>query len=236
MRDALDVGAWLSVYLCCSSVCVAALEIEIEGPDGWAKRLPTWRRRCVLCGDRPLTGYHVGLALTLIGVSLAGSVTDVLLHDGPPSNVLFSLALFTLIMATEDRYWYALNYEFHDAVARGEARDHFDIASQTTLYVVCVVVAFALWLGGAWIDGNVYEGIAVFWIASVGLVVTYPAVVWGLAPIYARVRRVLKQQADVVDAAQDGWSFLALYASAVWHVALARAVYLIAALVTARVP
>jgi hypothetical protein len=49
----------------------AAVEIEIEGADGWAHRLPTWVRRRtrfarwygLLMGGRPLTGYHLVMFL-----------------------------------------------------------------------------------------------------------------------------------------------------------------------------
>jgi hypothetical protein len=45
----------------------AAVEIEVEGPHGWAERLPTWfrtrgrvaRAYGLLMGGRPLTGYHL---------------------------------------------------------------------------------------------------------------------------------------------------------------------------------
>jgi hypothetical protein len=44
----------------------AAVEIEIEGPHGWAERLPTWfritpwyaRAYGILMRGKPLTGYH----------------------------------------------------------------------------------------------------------------------------------------------------------------------------------
>jgi len=41
----------------------AKLEIQIEGPNGWAEQLPTWRiekHRLLdwFFGGRPLTGYH----------------------------------------------------------------------------------------------------------------------------------------------------------------------------------
>lgn len=41
----------------------AKVEIQIEGPDGWAKNLPTWRIEKhwlldIFWGGRALTGYH----------------------------------------------------------------------------------------------------------------------------------------------------------------------------------
>lgn len=43
--------------------CFAKVEIHIEGGDGWAANLPTWRIEKhwlldVFFGGRPLTGYH----------------------------------------------------------------------------------------------------------------------------------------------------------------------------------
>ncbi|MGB2867681.1 MAG: hypothetical protein WBD36_04475 [Bacteroidota bacterium] len=41
----------------------AMVEIHIEGPDGWAAKLPTWRKESkwtkMLLGHKPLTGYHL---------------------------------------------------------------------------------------------------------------------------------------------------------------------------------
>src|SRR5580700_385073 len=43
----------------------ARVEIEIEGPNGWAANLPTWRVSNrwtkLFYGNRPLTGYHFWL-------------------------------------------------------------------------------------------------------------------------------------------------------------------------------
>lgn len=47
------------------SVVKAYFEVQIEGKNGWARNLPTWRIKnkithFLMCG-RALTGYHVGL-------------------------------------------------------------------------------------------------------------------------------------------------------------------------------
>src|SRR5918911_5602389 len=57
----------------------ALVEIEIEGPDGWAEKLPTWYRvtpgyarlfAAVLSG-KPLTGYHATmLPITVLSFHL----------------------------------------------------------------------------------------------------------------------------------------------------------------------
>jgi hypothetical protein len=50
-------------YVVLAAFVFAKLEIQIEGKDGWAKNLPTWRiEKHVLLdwfyGGRPFTGYH----------------------------------------------------------------------------------------------------------------------------------------------------------------------------------
>jgi hypothetical protein len=62
----IPILAWLSV----GAVTLAALEVQIEGPHGWAAALPTWRfgppwLRAILNG-KVLTGYHTFLWATLL--------------------------------------------------------------------------------------------------------------------------------------------------------------------------
>lgn len=52
-----------AVYLFFLCWVIAKLEIQIEGPNGWAEKLPTWRTAPNSWVNRllgkPLTGYHV---------------------------------------------------------------------------------------------------------------------------------------------------------------------------------
>ena len=51
---------------------LAKWEIQIEGKEGWAAKLPGWRvekgRLVRLAGGRPITGYHVFMTLFLIAL------------------------------------------------------------------------------------------------------------------------------------------------------------------------
>src|SRR5512138_3257381 len=55
-----------SLLLFAYALLFALVEIEIEGQDGWAMKLPTWYRRTplyarvfgFLLSGKPLTGYH----------------------------------------------------------------------------------------------------------------------------------------------------------------------------------
>ena len=51
---------------------LALLEIQIEGREGWAKNLPTWRLRGTwlnrLLGRQEFTGYHLHLNLLMLAL------------------------------------------------------------------------------------------------------------------------------------------------------------------------
>src|SRR4029077_20433942 len=54
----------MGLYFFAIAFVLAQLEIQIEGPRGWAEGLPTWRWQspAVLRGaGKPITGYHVFL-------------------------------------------------------------------------------------------------------------------------------------------------------------------------------
>ena len=75
-----------SVYLYVIAMMLALLEIQIEGKDGWAKKLPCWRPRYnsflariwrKIMNNKDLTGYHLsinGLILVFLHIPFfAGS-------------------------------------------------------------------------------------------------------------------------------------------------------------------
>lgn len=92
----------------------AKLEIEIEGRDGWAASLPTWRIDAhplldIFWGGRPMTGYHVWAFLTVLGFyhlpfawGLAWSL----------AGELRVLAFYAIFWIVEDYLWFAWNPAF----------------------------------------------------------------------------------------------------------------------------
>ncbi len=62
----------LLIFMVFLAFILALLEIQIEGKDGWAAKLPGWRIDkgwiMNLTGGRPLTGYHIYMAVFLISV------------------------------------------------------------------------------------------------------------------------------------------------------------------------
>jgi len=92
----------------------AAVEVEIEGPYGWAERLPTWRRTDgtiprafgrVMSG-RPLTGYH----LFMLPLPLAAFHLPFVF--GVPWSwraELVACAAYLVFAITWDFLWFVLN-------------------------------------------------------------------------------------------------------------------------------
>ncbi|HEX2503110.1 MAG TPA: hypothetical protein VHK00_04140 [Miltoncostaeaceae bacterium] len=109
MNEAVRVGV-----LCALALWFALIEIEIEGPHGWAVRLPTWFRTRgpagrvygALSGGKPLTGYHLFMA----------SLPLVILHLPFGYGVDWSWAAEVMVLATYlafaigwDYLWFILN-------------------------------------------------------------------------------------------------------------------------------
>jgi hypothetical protein len=63
------------VTLAIAATLFALVEIQIEGPNGWAARLPTWqvenRWTRLFWSAKPLTGYHLYTQLFIpVGILL----------------------------------------------------------------------------------------------------------------------------------------------------------------------
>jgi len=102
----LAVGAYLFLI----AFALAHLEIQIEGPHGWAAKLPTWRwdspgvRRWL---GKPVTGYHVWLMTVIL----------LLLHvpqfyGGSWEREADLLAMFFLLAVTWDVLLFGCNRHF----------------------------------------------------------------------------------------------------------------------------
>jgi hypothetical protein len=101
----------LLVFDILAAFVLAKLEINIEGKNGWASNLPTWKIQNkftkLFWGEQPYTGYHFWILIT----------TLTLFHL--PFFIfpsLWSLSLETLILGNyligvliEDVLWFALN-------------------------------------------------------------------------------------------------------------------------------
>lgn len=104
----------LSIYLFICALIWALLEIQIEGPHGWAAHLPTWRiEKHVLLdlfyGGRPLTGYHVwafSFVFVLFHMPFVWGI-----HWGWREE-LKVIGCYDLFWVAEDFLWFVLNPHF----------------------------------------------------------------------------------------------------------------------------
>jgi hypothetical protein len=88
---------------------LALWEIQIEGKDGWAAKLPGWRIEkgwlVKVTGGRPITGYHVFMTLFLI------TMVHLPLFFVPWSWRLESLLMgfYLGMVCLEDFMWFVFN-------------------------------------------------------------------------------------------------------------------------------
>lgn len=113
--------AMRSGYVFMLALTLAYLEVQIEGSNGWASALPTWRtqdpRWTWLAGGRPITGYHVALNLLL----LMFFHWPFVLKRWTLRAEFIVLQAFVLLAVVWDYLWFVLNPAY--GPARFFARD-----------------------------------------------------------------------------------------------------------------
>lgn len=109
---------WMLVfnfYLFLLATAVAVLEIQVEGKNGWAEKLPAWRpargsklRRfyATFSNRKELDGYHVALLVVLILVFFLPFAFGVPLNL---AEVVKALSLFFMFMVVWDFLWFVWN-------------------------------------------------------------------------------------------------------------------------------
>lgn len=106
----LATTIFLATLLAAAAV-FALLEIEIEGGEGWASDLPTWRLENrwthLFLGSRALTGYHLYAHLFVLLLLHLPYLIGLL----PPSwsAELRILSFLVLFWIAEDFLWFVLN-------------------------------------------------------------------------------------------------------------------------------
>ena len=110
--DDLDIGRTLLLWVYCFGL--AGIEIEIEGGNGWAERMPTWwfkrgrfgRLFGFVMGGRPLTGYHVfafTIPMLLLHLPFVSGVEWTL------SGELLTVGTYFALAVIWDYIWFVLN-------------------------------------------------------------------------------------------------------------------------------
>lgn len=105
---------WFALYLIFVSAAFALLEVQIEGRQGWARGLPTWRIENritrALLGNRPVTGYHFYIHVFIFSISqLPFALQLAPLSLKAEARVLSFLILFWIL---EDFLWFVFNPDY----------------------------------------------------------------------------------------------------------------------------
>jgi hypothetical protein len=111
---ALHVVLPRTAFLFLFALLFALVEIEIEGADGWAVKLPTWYRRRpiyarlygLLMSGKPLTGYHAVMFFIPLWALHAGLAFG---QRWSPALELRILASYFVWNVTWDFLWFVLN-------------------------------------------------------------------------------------------------------------------------------
>jgi len=104
-----DIAFFLSLVAC--AALLALFEIQVEGEDGWAAKLPTWRidnalTRTLMSG-KPLTGYHTYLfllVLTMVHLPFGMGLSSWSLRAEARA-----LSFTLLLWFVEDFLWFVFN-------------------------------------------------------------------------------------------------------------------------------
>jgi hypothetical protein len=103
-----------------TALVAALLEVQIEGEDGWASGLPTWRFKApwaaALLGSRVITGYHIYMhALILLLAHLPFGLGLLAFTWAAEFRILAFVILFWVL---EDFLWFIVNPAFGIAAFR----------------------------------------------------------------------------------------------------------------------
>jgi len=109
MQHALFIAA-----LAALAAIFALAEIQIEGPNGWATSLPTWRAENrwtrLFFSSKPLTGYHLyTLLFLLVVVHLPFALSLAPITWRAEARIV---SFFILFWVLEDFLWFILNPAF----------------------------------------------------------------------------------------------------------------------------
>lgn len=111
------------IYTVIAAAVWALWEIQIEGSQGWASNLPTWRwiNKWIkkLLGGRPLTGYHFWMWIFLL---ILIHFTYFFTHWNWRKEALIIGFLFTLA-TLEDFFWFVFNPAYGIKKFRGDNLD-----------------------------------------------------------------------------------------------------------------
>lgn len=162
-----------NVYIFVMALTLAILEIQIEGKNGWAKNLPTWRPKnpnlftklfSKIMSGKEITGYHLSmfsLVFIILGLPFVFGFPFTL------ENFLKVFSFYLLICAVWDFLWFVLNPWFP---LKQFKKEHLSFHHPQwflgipTDYWGATVITFLLALGGQFL-GHI-PGLLSWWVIN----------------------------------------------------------------------
>lgn len=104
-----------NLYLFILALVLALLEIQIEGPNGWARNLPTWRPAShkwysklyeKIMSGKELTGYHLAMFGFVLLIFFFPYFSGTPFNLG---NLLKTVSTYFVFIALWDFIWFVLN-------------------------------------------------------------------------------------------------------------------------------
>jgi hypothetical protein len=103
-----------AAYVLVTAFVFARLEIQIEGSNGWAANLPTWRISNkwtnLFYGGRPLTGYHLWVQVFVFLMVHCPFALG--FHEWSWAGEIRVIAFVILFFLVEDFLWFVMNPAF----------------------------------------------------------------------------------------------------------------------------
>jgi len=151
--------ALLLSWTALTALFFAEVEIQIEGPAGWASSLPTWRVENhwlldLFWGGRPMTGYHAWVFSFMFLIFHLGVFIDLKWSWRIEARIIAALMLFWII---EDFLWFALNPAFGiHTISPDKApwHKHWFLNMPVDYWTFTVVSALLMWLSYAKFKGK----------------------------------------------------------------------------------
>lgn len=100
------------IYTMVAAIAFAMWEIQIEGKDGWATKLPCWRKsegKLVKLLGYPITGYLVFLIINFL---ILIHLPVFFVNRWTWSNEIAILGFLILALTLEDFFWFIFNPAF----------------------------------------------------------------------------------------------------------------------------
>ena len=143
--------ALLLVWIVVTAFFFSEVELQIEGPAGWAAGLPTWRIEKhwlldVFWGGRPMTGYHAWVFSFMFLVFHLGMFINPAWSLRTEARILASLMLFWIM---EDFLWFMVNPAFgiHNfSPDKIPWHKHWFLHLPVDYWTFTIAAAFLMWL------------------------------------------------------------------------------------------